>query len=722
MKHFYLATAAAAVLSLAACSQKIDINEPVENPTFEITATVGSDDATKTAVADDWSVSWTENDEISAAINDKSSIKFSYSGGNKFTTTDFTAADGTDYTWNLLYFVIGRGITGIENGYNTSTIRIPSIYGAQAVAANDKTNIGKQPLYGYATTTGKEQPTVVMKHLTSVIAVELTNTGSEDLDITSIRLENDADKTMSGNFYVNCADGSIKPAEGLAWSHAGIDINDGTLAGNTTATFYIPTCEFSLEAGNNITITVTDKNEKIATVVKPMTAATTFAAGKIKTTKFSLSSADFKEDITKIAKITEGLTCTVKGTVVAKYAKGDVISDATGSVLLYLNKETSYKIGEVLKVKGTVGTYGNGIQFTNEATITSEGNAEVTYPEPVVMDAAEAEKYINLSIGYCKYVSMIGTLNISTSNGKTYYNVVIDGTTSAQGSISYPTDEQKTALSALNGKYIALKGYSYAASSNKFVNIVMTEVSEYTGPVIKSVSGETSWDYDKTDAHTLTVEGNNLDGKTITVSGNSHFNVAVNGTTLTVTPSAALSDTDDEVVETVTVAIEGGNNVAVKLTHKKKVSESAAWTLVTDASTLKVGDKIVIATNAKGFVASSTISSSLLTNVAATFSDDKATITTLPDDAGIFTLGGEKDKWTLTCNDKKLGATAVKKMAWDSGTTTWTISIAGNDATIQSTTSTYGRILYNVSSPRFTTYTSNTNDSMLLPQIYRYEE
>lgn len=648
MKHFYLATAAAAVLSLAACSQKIDINEPVENPTFEITATVGSDDATKTAVADDWSVSWTENDEISAAINDKSSIKFSYSGGNKFTTTDFTAADGTDYTWNLLYFVIGRGITGIENGYNTSTIRIPSIYGAQAVAANDKTNIGKQPLYGYATTTGKEQPTVVMKHLTSVIAVELTNTGSEDLDITSIRLENDADKTMSGNFYVNCADGSIKPAEGLAWSHAGIDINDGTLAGNTTATFYIPTCEFSLEAGNNITITVTDKNEKIATVVKPMTAATTFAAGKIKTTKFSLSSADFKEDITKIAKITEGLTCTVKGTVVAKYAKGDVISDATGSVLLYLNKETSYKIGEVLKVKGTVGTYGNGIQFTNEATITSEGNAEVTYPEPVVMDAAEAEKYINLSIGYCKYVSMIGTLNISTSNGKTYYNVVIDGTTSAQGSISYPTDEQKTALSALNGKYIALKGYSYAASSNKFVNIVMTEVSEYAGPVIKSVSGETSWDYDKTDAHTLTVEGNNLDGKTITVSGNSHFNVAVNGTTLTVTPSAALSDTDDAVSETITVAVEGGNSTTITLTHKKKVSGDVKYyTKVTSAPEDWSGTYLIVFPDNKAhsYVSGKDLVSSYNTALTIADGEIEQTENTIKDEVVIeSTTGGYKIK------------------------------------------------------------------------------
>ena len=96
---------------------------------------------------------------------------------------------------------------------------------------------------------------------------------------------------------------------------------------------------------------------------------------------------------------------------------------------------------------------------------------------------------------------------------------------------------------------------------------------------------------------------------------------------------------------------------------------------------------------------------------------------TLPSGAAELTLGGSSGAWTLTnASGKKLGATAVKKVAWGSGTTTWTITIASNgDATIQSTTSSYGRFLHNVSSTRFTAYTSGTNASMLLPQLYRYE-
>lgn len=88
-----------------------------------------------------------------------------------------------------------------------------------------------------------------------------------------------------------------------------------------------------------------------------------------------------------------------------------------------------------------------------------------------------------------------------------------------------------------------------------------------------------------------------------------------------------------------------------------------------------------------------------------------------------MTLGGKSGAWTLSnSNNELLGATAVKKVAFGNGTTTWTISIDSDaKATIQNTKSTYGRFLYNVSNPRFTTYTSSTSTSMLLIQLYRFE-
>ena len=140
-----------------------------------------------------------------------------------------------------------------------------------------------------------------------------------------------------------------------------------------------------------------------------------------------------------------------------------------------------------------------------------------------------------------------------------------------------------------------------------------------------------------------------------------------------------------------------------------------------DASTLQAGDKIVIVCKTKNKIAGT--GTSYLASIDVTLSSDQKTITSLPEGTLILTLGGSEGAWTLASpSGQLLGATAVKKLAWDNGKTTWSISIAGNDATIQNGTSTFGRFLYNVNSPRFTTYTSNATASMLLPQIYKHVE
>lgn len=147
---------------------------------------------------------------------------------------------------------------------------------------------------------------------------------------------------------------------------------------------------------------------------------------------------------------------------------------------------------------------------------------------------------------------------------------------------------------------------------------------------------------------------------------------------------------------------------------------TSGWVIVKDASTLKAGDKIVLASSSKGVVAGA-LNSSILDSVSSTFSTEMDYISSLSDDALQLTLGGSAGTWTLSNSyGNLLGATAVKKLAWDAGTTTWTISISDGNATISNTNSSYGRFLYNVNSPRFTTYTSSTSTTMLLPQIYKY--
>ena len=141
-------------------------------------------------------------------------------------------------------------------------------------------------------------------------------------------------------------------------------------------------------------------------------------------------------------------------------------------------------------------------------------------------------------------------------------------------------------------------------------------------------------------------------------------------------------------------------------------------TLVTDASTLKDGDEIILVAEANEKIyAAGKMSGKYLSSV-------ETTVTALDSEVEIFKLNGTDGKWTLTGTDgKKISTDAAKALnTTDKGTSTWTISIAENgEATIASTNTKYGRFLYNVNNPRFLNYTSDSNKSMLLPKIYKVE-
>lgn len=154
----------------------------------------------------------------------------------------------------------------------------------------------------------------------------------------------------------------------------------------------------------------------------------------------------------------------------------------------------------------------------------------------------------------------------------------------------------------------------------------------------------------------------------------------------------------DDIVKQISVVQEAGGVTPVPVDN--------SWKRVTSTADLIAGDEYVIAYPGGSKVAT-VISSYVLGCADATFSADFATITSLPSSALVLTLGGSTGAWTFKGpSDKLLGCTAVKKLAWGSGTTTWKISVSSNATTLESTNSNYGDLQYNASSPRFTTYTS----------------
>ena len=173
------------------------------------------------------------------------------------------------------------------------------------------------------------------------------------------------------------------------------------------------------------------------------------------------------------------------------------------------------------------------------------------------------------------------------------------------------------------------------------------------------------------------------------------------------------------------------------------LEKDGVYQIVTDYTTLSAGDKIVIAENTKGVVPgdftikSGTTYNDFLPSIIGSTFKDKNTITSLATGALVFTLDGDSTAWhLLNDNGDMLGATAAKKLTWDSSAqnynanwtfssfTTTTNGVTYTGTAITNGGSNFGKILYNCASnvnpTRFLNYTSDVSLSMLIPQIYKF--
>lgn len=157
-----------------------------------------------------------------------------------------------------------------------------------------------------------------------------------------------------------------------------------------------------------------------------------------------------------------------KGTVVATYARGFLMSDETGSILVYLGSAPAVTAGDAVNVSGTTSMYGGLLQFAAGSTVEKTGTATVTHPTATVMDGAAMDAY--LTAPAVKYVEYTGTLTI---NGN-YYNVAVEGAATAIGSIQYPQDAIKNSLTT--GSVVKVTGYLIGTSSSKYVNTMAVKV------------------------------------------------------------------------------------------------------------------------------------------------------------------------------------------------------------------------------------------------------
>lgn len=162
----------------------------------------------------------------------------------------------------------------------------------------------------------------------------------------------------------------------------------------------------------------------------------------------------------------------VKGYVSAVSTQGPIITDATGSILLY--KGADLAIGDEVSVSGTISAYNKGFQIAAaSATVEKTGTTTVTYPTPVELDGAAMEALLTSRTDndYAQFVKFTGTPSVGN-----YINIIMEGTEAAQGSIYGATDEVKAMFT--DGQEATIYGYFVSISSGKYINVIVVSVDE----------------------------------------------------------------------------------------------------------------------------------------------------------------------------------------------------------------------------------------------------
>ena len=98
----------------------------------------------------------------------------------------------------------------------------------------------------------------------------------------------------------------------------------------------------------------------------------------------------------------------VEGLVTASSTKGVIVTDKTGSLLVYgINSEV--KVGDALKVKGNLSSYNKGYQLANphQYEIASSDN-KIEYPEATELSTVSIPELVKPAIFLAQYVSVKG--------------------------------------------------------------------------------------------------------------------------------------------------------------------------------------------------------------------------------------------------------------------------------------------------------------------------
>lgn len=260
--------------------------------------------------------------------------------------------------------------------------------------------------------------------------------------------------------------------------------------------------------------------------------------------------------------------------------KSYVITDATGSILVFANEDPKVKVGYKINVTGTTSKHNGLMQIAAPtATVVSSGNA-VSYPAPLELTEAKMKEDAPTAV---TYVSFTGTVKKS---GK-FYNIFVGSYTAKDLSCSYYTGN----MEGFVGSDIKVEGWY--VGGNPHYQVVATKVEEVVSDTPKfSVSTETltakaadkSASFDVKGNVKWTVSSDNAAYKVSPESGDGNGSVTVsfaeNTTDKDVTVKLTVSTTAEVATKSYTVVLtHSGKSAAVT----GKYTSNVKWKLGANA-------------------------------------------------------------------------------------------------------------------------------------------
>jgi hypothetical protein len=354
-----------------------------------------------------------------------------YSNDNNFTVNNVetglfkgtltgTLAEDSAYDWYAFYPYTNKMTTpantaayayiGNKNGLTQN--------GYDSMAHVSGTNC---PLYGVAKAVPSgEMPSLQMHHLSSVIAVKVTNTLETPLKVNEV-IFTAGDNNLTGSFYVNIAGDkpTYMPSTGYVSTEAKVTVNNATeLAEGESATVYIVIKPFEAYAGNTLELIVNGYKK----VIK-LEKAVDFEAGKIKTLNFAYDKEPSK-----------GLTLPWY----EDFSSKDLSEYTTSNVSFYNEALAGGKAPELFLTKGKGSLSADFDLEGYEGTLTlvyltnNDGRIKVTSPtEGVTVKKDETSEYlITIPEG------SVEKLTVVISNCDDENNVRIDDIRLVKGLIS----------------------------------------------------------------------------------------------------------------------------------------------------------------------------------------------------------------------------------------------------------------------------------------------